>query len=238
VTSDRAPFEVERELGTGATGRVHLARLTQPLGGLAAGTAVALKRLREELLDDPQAREAFELETHVGSALSHPGVTRVLSAGTDRHGPWMAQPFVPGETLAEHLAAGEPVPEPRVRALAAQLAGGLAALHAAGWAHGDVKPENMRLDERGRAVLLDLGFAAPLTKAAARRGARQSGSLAWLSPERARWAWCSTRRRRAAIPSTTRAGARAKAPRAPVAARAACCCAARCARAPTGCSRP
>jgi tetratricopeptide (TPR) repeat protein len=188
VTSDRAPFEVERELGTGATGRVHLARLTQPLGGLAAGTAVALKRLREELLDDPQAREAFELETRVGSALSHPGVTRVLSAGTDRHGPWMAQPFVPGETLAEHLAAGEPVPEPRVRALAAQLAGGLAALHASGWAHGDVKPENMRLDERGRAVLLDLGFAAPLTKAAARRGVRQSGSLAWLSPERARGA--------------------------------------------------
>lgn len=188
VTRPDAPlFEVQRELGAGATGRVHLARLCRPLGGLDAGAAVALKRLRSELAHDPEAQAAFEREVQVGALLSHPGTTRVLAAGRDEHGPWMLQPFVPGETLAEHLADGATLPEPRVRALAAQLAGGLAALHASGWAHGDVKPENMRLDERGRAVLLDLGFAAPLSGQGG-RSARQAGSLAWLSPERVRGA--------------------------------------------------
>ena len=183
---DAPPLEVERELGAGATGRVHLARLSRALGGLAAGERVALKRLREELVGDPEARAAFEREAHIGGALKHPGVVRVLAAGSDERGPWMVQPYVPGETLAAHLDQSAPLPEPRVRALAAQLAGGLAALHAAGWAHGDVKPENMRLDASGRAVLLDLGFAAPLLGPGAGSGARQAGSLAWLSPERAR----------------------------------------------------
>lgn len=192
VTRPDAPlFEVQRELGAGATGRVHLARLKSPLAGLQAGASVALKRLRAELAADPEAQAAFEREARVGALLSHPGATRVLATGTDEQGPWMIQPFVPGETLAEHLANGEALPEPRVRALAAQLAGGLAALHAAGWAHGDVKPENMRLDERGRAVLLDLGFATPLSGPGGARSTRQAGSLAWLSPERARGAGAS-----------------------------------------------
>ena len=50
----------------------------------------------------------------------------------------------------------------------AQVAGGLAALHAAGYVHGDVKPENMRLDEAGRAVLIDLGFALAAQRGRAR----------------------------------------------------------------------
>jgi tetratricopeptide (TPR) repeat protein len=183
-------FDVERDVGAGATGFVQLARLRVELEALAPGSAVAVKRLRPELARDPAARAAFEREARAGLAVRHPGLASVLHAGVDDAGPYHVLPYVPGRTLVEALEQG-PLPEPQLRAVASQVAGGLAALHAAGWAHGDVKPENMRLDDSGRAVLLDLGFVEPVHSDPAsplpRRGTdRQSGSLAYLAPERAR----------------------------------------------------
>jgi len=184
-------FDVERDVGAGATGFVQLAHLREQLDELAPGTAIAVKRLRPELARDPAARAAFEREARAGLAVRHPGLASVLHAGEDAEGPFHVLPYVPGRTLVEALEQGGPLPEPLLRAVASQVAGGLAALHAAGWAHGDVKPENMRLDDSGRAVLLDLGFVEPVQSDPAsplprRATDRQSGSLAYLAPERAR----------------------------------------------------
>lgn len=184
-------FEVERDVGSGATGFVQLARLRTPVASLAPGTTVAIKRLRPELARDPAARAAFEREAQAGLAVRHAGLATVLYAGEDADGPYHVLPYVPGRTLHEVLEQSGPLPEPLLRAVASQVAGGLAALHEAGWAHGDVKPENMRLDDSGRAVLLDLGFVEPVASDPSsplprRATDRQSGSLAYLAPERAR----------------------------------------------------
>jgi hypothetical protein len=172
------------ELGSGASGRVWRGVLLEPFEEWPRGSEVAVKVLRPELARDPAARRAFQLEAEALLSVRDPGLVRALAAGEDERGPFLVMQLVPGETLREALARRGPFPEPQLRGIAAQLAGGLASLHAAGYVHGDVKPENMRLDSRGRAVLLDLGFARALGEREAT--SRDAGSLAWLAPERAR----------------------------------------------------
>jgi tetratricopeptide (TPR) repeat protein len=70
-----------------------------------------------------------------------------------------------------------------VRRAGRSLAGGLAALHAAGYAHGDVKPENVRVEPAGEAVLLDLGFARALDATRDAGVAARAGSLPYVAPE-------------------------------------------------------
>jgi serine/threonine protein kinase/predicted ATPase len=211
MPADAPQIELRGEIGAGATGRVSRGVLLAPFGGWPAGTEVAVKRLHERLLGDPRARLAFLAEAEIGAQLIHPGLVRQLYAGEDERGPYLVLQFVPGETLRVVLAAHGPLPEPLLRSVACQVAAGLADLHAAGFVHGDVKPENMRLDAQGRAVLLDLGFArlapelapapapAPAANAAIESVVRAGnasphappaninpGSLAYLAPERAR----------------------------------------------------
>lgn len=184
-------FELEREIGSGATGHVWRGVLSAPWDDLPTGTEVAVKILRPELRDDPLVRAAFEREGAAGLAARAPGLVRVLGRGEDERGPWIAMAHVAGRTLRAALEESGPLPEPLVRRIAERLAGALAALHAAGFVHGDVKPENVRFDNEGRAVLLDLGFARALGAPAAGGdpdAERRPGSVPYLAPEQARGA--------------------------------------------------
>ncbi|MCE9595264.1 MAG: serine/threonine-protein kinase PknK, partial [Planctomycetes bacterium] len=115
--------------------------------------------------------------------MRHPGVVHVLGTGTDARGRFLVLSYVAGETLRAALARDGAAPEPLVRRVGTSLAGGLAALHAAGFVHGDVKPENVRLDAEGTAVLLDLGFAREIAAAADTSIAPRAGSLPYVAPE-------------------------------------------------------
>ena len=84
---------------------------------------------------------------------------RYYAAGEDEEGLWILMELIPGRNLAEVLAEEHALAEPLVRAIGRQLSGALAALHGEGSSHGDLKPENARLDQSGRSVLVDLGFA-------------------------------------------------------------------------------
>jgi tetratricopeptide (TPR) repeat protein len=185
----RPACEVLEELGGGATGQVWRARLLQPVAfpgsreRLEAGTEVALKRLRPEAARDPLQREAFELESRLTRQLRHRGLVRGLDAGEDELGHWLLLEFLPGPTLREALEEAHSLSEARVRAVGARLCAALEALHNAGYLHGDLKPENVRLDKANEAVLIDLGFCLPVD---ARPEQRVTGSLAYLSPEELR----------------------------------------------------
>ena len=165
------------ELGAGTTGFVMRGTLREPYEDLPAGTQVAVKRLHADPED--AALSALAREVDVLAAIR--GAARLpqlvfASGGTH---PMLVTRFLPGPCLRDVIDAG-PLVEPRARRLAEDLAEGLAALHDAGWWHGDVKPENVRLDGRDSAVLLDLGFAQPIE----RSQDPASGSLPYLAPER------------------------------------------------------
>ncbi|MEM7311124.1 MAG: protein kinase [Planctomycetota bacterium] len=170
-------------LGAGATSTVELARLAAPWAGLELGTVVAVKRLLPALALDPRACAALRAEAEIGGRVRHGSLVRVLACGEDDEGPLLVMDYVPGRTLAERLSHEGALPEAQLRQVGMQLAGALAALHAEGVVHGDLKPENVRLDLDGRAVLLDLGLARSCAGLADAHA--DGGSLPYLAPERA-----------------------------------------------------
>lgn len=176
-------FRLEAEIGSGTTGRVHRATLVEGHETWPAGMPVAVKYLHPSLESDAAARARFDAEARAGGAVRHPGVVHVLGTGVDARGRFLVLPYVAGETLRDVLRRDGAAPEPLVRRVALALSGGLAALHAAGFVHGDVKPENVRLDAEGNAVLLDLGFARPIDDGASASIAPRAGSLPYVAPE-------------------------------------------------------
>jgi len=182
VSSSTPQFRPLGELGRGATASVEVAELTADFGDQPTGTLVAVKRMHPERARDAAARRAFRAEGEAAEGLSHPSLVRCLHVEEDADPPYLVLAYVPGKSLAERLDESGPLPEPLVRETAAQLAGALDSMHSAGLFHGDIKPENVRLNDDGRAVLVDLGFSGSLHEARE----HNPGSLRYLSPERAR----------------------------------------------------
>jgi serine/threonine-protein kinase len=130
----------------------------------------------------PGVPQQLRNEAQALAAVRHPGVVGVYALGTHRGIDYMVMEHVAGVTLAHHMerleGAGVPLVE-RVDILIA-IADGLAAIHRAGIAHGDVKPENVLLSASGRVVLSDLG----LVRAAYEPdGGLMVGTPAFMAPE-------------------------------------------------------
>jgi len=199
----RPPLVLESPLGVGRTSRVWRARLVEDWGAFPAGTRFAVKILREDLAEDEDVLVTLRSEIDASRAVHHPGLARTrfgdfsgptppladevdvealgeAAADAEAARPWLLLDLVPGTALDEALTEEGVFAEPAVRAIGLRLAQAIAAMHAAGWVHGDVKPDNIRLDDQGRAVLIDLGFAR-------RAGAPDAplGTPTYLAPERA-----------------------------------------------------
>ncbi|MGW4501384.1 protein kinase domain-containing protein [Micromonospora sp. NPDC004336] len=135
---------------------------------------------------DQSARRRIQDEAKAAARLSHPNVTGVYDYGESLlHGRWV--PFVvmellSGRTLAQRLAAGPLPPREAVR-VCAEVAAGLAAAHAQGLVHRDVKPENVVLTPTG-AKVLDFGIAAVAGAPEIDFEGRLLGTPAYLAPER------------------------------------------------------
>ena len=190
-----SPIVLDHELGSGTTASVHLGHLREAYAGLPAGGRVALKLQHPQVATDPSAASRFERELAAGTAVVHPNLVRVIAHGESSRGRWLLMPYVDGEDLRRISRREGAMAFDKVRRIGIGLAEALAALHGAGWRHGDLKPENVRVDEEGKAVLLDLGFAAPLSSNSAAEKPEpgpdteaRPGSLAYLSPEQARGA--------------------------------------------------
>ena len=168
-------YEVIRSLGRGATGVVYLAN--DPL----LGRDVAIKLLSPALSGDRAATRRFEQEARAASALDHPRVVAVHEIGrTSDDRLYIVMAYHVGTTLRDRIARG-PLPVDEAARIAAEIGEGLAAAHAKGIVHRDVKPENVLLTERG-ARIVDFGIAKIAGQALTRTGAAL-GTAAYMSPE-------------------------------------------------------
>src|SRR5579883_1538900 len=139
-------------LGKGGMGSVYRAR------DEALGRDVALKVIRAEKRD-PQAEARFAREMEAASKVAHPNVVRVHASGSALGMPYIVTDFVEGETLDALVRREGRLDARRAATFGAKLGRALAALHAAGIIHRDVKPGNVLVDELGEPRLTDFGLA-------------------------------------------------------------------------------
>lgn len=172
-------YRVERQLARGGNGVVYLAHdpdLDRP---------VAIKVLRPDRLGSRAARDRLQTEARASSALDHPHIATIYEIGQTESGDlFIAMAFYEGETLRARLARGA-LPVADAVHIGGELADALAAAHAKGIVHRDVKPENVLLTARG-VRLLDFGIAASAQHADRLTGA--AGTLAYMSPEQSQGA--------------------------------------------------
>lgn len=148
---------------------------------------VAVKRLHARLHDDPELAERFRREGHAVARLSHPNLVRLLDQGQEGDEPFLVFELVEGRDLKTMIRRDGRLPVADATAICAQIARALAAAHAAGVVHRDIKSHNVLVTPEGVAKLTDFGIAriieaegANLTKTGI-----VMGSSDYLAPEQA-----------------------------------------------------
>src|SRR5580692_12445965 len=168
-------YRLLRRLGTGGMGRVFL-------GHSPGGRLVAVKLIRAELADDPGFRLRFAQEVAAARRVGGIFTAPVVDADPDGPQPWLVTAYVDGPSLAEAVVAQGPMPVDSVLILAAGLAEGLGAVHAAGVVHRDLKPSNVLLAADGPRVI-DFGISRAVDATHLTRTGMIIGSPAFMSPE-------------------------------------------------------
>jgi Protein kinase domain len=170
-------YRLLKRLGTGAMGQVYL-------GQSPSGRLVAVKIIRTELADNTSFRLRFSQEVKAARRVSGIFTAPVVDANPDAPQPWMVTAFVSGPSLSEAVATRGPMPVSTVLMLAAGLAEGLGAVHAAGVVHRDLKPSNVLLARDGPRII-DFG----ISRSAGSMGPTQAGGIigspGFMSPEQA-----------------------------------------------------
>ena len=151
---------------------------------------VALKQLHRQ--SGASAREAEVAnqramrEARLTSRLQHPHAVPVFDAVEQDGQLWIVMPFIPSVTLAAVLEQGGPLQPDEAAKVGAEVASALAAAHAVGIVHRDVKPGNIFIAEDGAALISDFGIARALGDATLTSSGMIHGTPAYLSPEVAR----------------------------------------------------
>ena len=171
-------YKVTAELGRGGMGIVYKAEDTK------LDRTVALKFLAPHLLEDEEARKRFRREAKAAAGLSHPNICTIHEIGEEGGQTFLVMEFIEGEGLDDKIERG-PLSLKEALGFAHQVADGLAAAHAKGVVHRDIKPGNLLVTPEGRVKILDFGLAL-LTE-----GSKLTvldgtvGTVAYMSPEQA-----------------------------------------------------
>lgn len=184
------PYRVEALLGAGGMGEVYRASDTR------LNRIVAIKLLPRESTADPERRQRLLREARAASALNHPNIVTLHDFATHDGRDYLVMEYVAGKPL-EKLITPKPPPFAEALRFARQIAEGLAAAHAAGIVHRDMKPGNVVVSADGHAKILDFGLAKLFDRAPIDDDATQTlettltetgvvmGTPSYMSPEQA-----------------------------------------------------
>lgn len=175
-------YLLDQEIARGGMGVIYQAT------DVGLGRRVALKVIAPELAARPDVVEFFQREASALASVRHEHVVRIYAFGAHDQQMFFAMEFVDGRDLDallwDHLQHGAHIPAYRVLSILRQVASGLAAVHAQGLIHRDVKPGNIVIEnDSGRPVLVDFGLALP---ADGRVSESVAGSPHYMAPEQAR----------------------------------------------------
>jgi DNA-directed RNA polymerase subunit RPC12/RpoP len=175
-------YRILSVLGKGGMGIVYRAQDPQ------LQREVAIKMLLPSVAAEPESRQRFLREARATAAIENDHVVAIYQVGEERGIPYLVMPFLKGETLEHWQQRHRPAPVADILRLGREIATGLAAAHARGLIHRDVKPSNIWLEApSGRVKILDFGLARVVEETG---GLTQTGMVAgtpaFMAPEQAR----------------------------------------------------
>ena len=167
---------VLKEIGRGSTGAVYKA-FDQTLQ-----QQVALKVMHKQLGKDRRHVDTFLGEARALHGLNHPNVVAILSYGRENERPYVVMELIHGNRMEDLMDQRKSMGEIRLLEIAVDVVKGLQAANKIGVRHGDIKPENILIDDRGIAKVVDFGLA---------RAFHEDDDEVWgtpyfIAPERAR----------------------------------------------------
>ncbi len=178
-------YRVVARLGKGGMGEVFRA------DDLILGQPVALKFLPDAAVNNPGLLARFYDEVRIARQVTHPNVCRVHDIGELQGAPYLSMQFVDGEDLGVLLRRIGRLPADKATEFSRKMCAGLAAAHAHGVLHRDLKPGNIMVDSQGQVVITDFGLAGI---AAELQGAEvRNGTPAYMAPEQLSGEEVSTR---------------------------------------------
>ncbi|MGW4151793.1 serine/threonine-protein kinase [Micromonospora chersina] len=174
-------YQSEELLGSGGMGEVWRGR------DLRLDRPVAIKVLTAAGVREPMAAERFDREARTAARLTHPHIVGVYDFGTEGDHSYLVMELVEGRTVGDLVAAG-PLPVVQALSIAVQTCDGIAAAHAAGVVHRDIKPGNLIVTPAGTVKICDFGIAR-LPRLAGQNTltgpATKLGTSSYMSPEQA-----------------------------------------------------
>ncbi len=148
---------------------------------------VAVKVLHPHCATSAAARRRFAREAQAAAAVVHQHVVAIYAVDGQHHPPYLVMPFVPGESLQQRLVRQGSLEVVDVLRIGQQVAEGLAAAHAQGLVHRDIKPGNILLERNVERVLLtDFGLARAADDASLTQSGVIAGTPQFMSPEQTR----------------------------------------------------
>jgi hypothetical protein len=168
-------YRLVGRIGAGGMGRVYL-------GVSPGGRKVAVKLIQPDYASTPEFRERFAREVEAARRVGGFHTAQVVDADPFADPPWMVTAYIPGLSLQAAVSDGGPLGPDEIRALGAGLAEGLAAIHACGLVHRDVKPSNVILGDDGPRII-DFGVARVAGASTMTASGAVLGTIAYMSPE-------------------------------------------------------
>jgi len=171
-------YELLTCLGGGMLTSVYGAR------SLTTDSSCAVKVLRPDWADQPTAIKLLQREARACLTVQHSHLVELRRAHVTRPPYFLVMDLLPGESLRRRLRRDYCLEPATALWITRQIAEALAALHHAGFVHGDVKPDNIRIVAEGKAMLMDLGFAhRPGENASFLEEGYVLGTVNYLAPE-------------------------------------------------------
>jgi serine/threonine-protein kinase len=170
-------YHVDSRIARGGMATVYLGTDTR------LDRVIALKIAHPDLSDDAEFVRRFIGEARSAARMSSPNVVAIFDQGSDKRLHYIAMEYVPGRTLRQLLNERGRLGVGETLDIMTGVLAGLAAAHDAGFAHRDVKPENVLLTTAGGVKVADFGLARSVAGAVQTKGGMIIGTAAYLAPE-------------------------------------------------------
>jgi len=176
-TSYAGRYQIIEELGKGGMGKVYKAHDTE------INEKVALKLIKPEVAADKKTVERFRNELKLARKISHKNVCRMYHLSKTEDAQYITMEYVPGEDVKSLIRKIGQLPIAKALSIAQQVCEGLDAAHKLGVVHRDLKPQNIMIDDKGNARIMDFGIARSLKAKGITEAGVMIGTPEYMSPE-------------------------------------------------------